>query len=193
MSKIETLNLGLTYLATVQHLSLNPKMVDLLEKEDYQVSVCNWITSHIATVNHILDRHLNACHNCFFRWERRSIQVLAAPLAQSFGIDGLCNLQTKPITILIDVGRVHPDDWLGLVVHEYSHAHIGFPGHDHRFISVLSHLCLGLGLEPPERQETTEHLRHWPYATPITDPLALWLGYSGWESLWTEQSTTENQ
>jgi hypothetical protein len=54
-------------------------------------------------------------------------QIFAAPLAQAFGLDALCNLQTDPISILIDVGRVMPEDWLLVVAHEYAHAHAGTP------------------------------------------------------------------
>ncbi len=171
----------------MRRLTLNPAMVDVLEQGDRATPVCHWIGTHIQAVNQILQQYLNACHDCFHSWERRSMRVLAMPLAQSFGIDGLCNLQTKPITILIDVGRVVPSDWLGLVAHEYAHAHVGSPGHDQRFVSVLAHLCLGLGLEPPIWEPgLEEQLRHWPYANPTPDPLALWLGESGWESLWAD-------
>ncbi len=106
------------------------------------------------------------------------MQIFAAPLAESFGIDGLCNLQTQPVTLLIDVGRVIPEDWLALVAHEYAHAHAGSPGHHQEFANILTHLCLGLGLGPlavwQSAMET--NLKSYPNCHPTSDPLAFWRG-----------------
>jgi hypothetical protein len=167
---------GVAYLQRVQQLALEPAMVDVFDLSR-QPDVCRWIGTAIDQVNAELNTYLEACHACFHVWERRSLQILAAPLEQSFGIDGLCNIETQPITLLIDVGRVMRHDWLGLVIHEYAHAHLGSPGHTQSFATVLTHLCLGLGLEPPIWQAGQEDLlRHWPYAKPTPNPLAFWMG-----------------
>jgi hypothetical protein len=166
----------MAYLKHVQQLALEPAMVDVFDL-CRRSEVCTWIGTFIDQVNATLKTYLEACHACFRTWERRSLQIWAAPLEQSFGIDGLCNLKTRPMTILIDVGRVVQQDWLGLVIHEYAHAHLGTPGHTPEFAAVLAHLCLGLGLATPIWQPGQEAmLRHWPHCQPTPNPLAFWMG-----------------
>ena len=172
---------GLDYLYGVRYLTLEPGMVDAQAHSPDRTQLYAWIGNHVEEVNALLNVYLNVCHECFHPWQRREMRILATPLAQSYGIDGLCNIQIQPITILIDVGRVTPADWLGLVVHEYTHAHLSYPGHNQEFASVLSHLCLGLGLEPP-RQAIESVLRHWPHCQPTADPLAFWMGVGAWGS-----------
>ncbi|WGV28207.1 hypothetical protein [Halotia branconii] len=168
---------GLDYLYGARSLALDPEMVDVVYDLDKRIPICNWIANHIDAVNAELNACLQACHDCFHPWQQRTVQIFAAPLAQSFGIDGLCNLKTNPITILIDVGRVIPEDWLALVIHEYAHAHAGFPGHHQEFAKSLSHLCLGLAIAPPSYQPSMEaSLRSYPYCHPTQDPLAFWQG-----------------
>ncbi len=169
---------GLEYLHAMQDLALEPEMVNLLESVRDRATILTWIGKNIDAVNAILQQCLLACHDCFHPQERRSMQIFAVPLAQSLGLDGLCNIATNPITILIDVGRVAPDGWLSIVAHEYAHAHIASPGHHPSFAVVLSHLCLGLGLHSPD--ESTEWtLRSWPPYTPTLTPLAFWRGELG--------------
>ncbi len=159
----------------MQDLALEPGMVNLLESVRDRAIILTWIGENIDTVNATLQRYLFACHDCFHPQERRSMQIFAVPLAQSLGLDGLCNIATNPITILIDVGRVSPEGWLSIVAHEYAHAHIASPGHHPSFAVVLSHLCLGLGLQTlGEPTEWT--LRSWPPYTPTLTPLAFWRG-----------------
>jgi len=172
-------NRGLEYLRAVQRLALEPEMVDVLDNLRDRITICSWIGENIHNVNARLNCCLQACHECFRPHERCHIQIFAAPLAQPFYLDGLCNIQIQPITILIDVGRAHPDDWLAIVAHEYAHAHLGNAGHHVLFATVLSHLCLGLGLEPPHWEYGIEaQLRHWPPYVPNSDPLAFWRGQS---------------
>jgi hypothetical protein len=154
-------------------------MVDLVYDLERRIPICTWIGERIDAVNAHLCAHLQACHACFHPWEQRPLQIFAAPLAQSYGIDGLCNLQTNPITILIDVGRVVPEDWLRLVAHEYAHAHAGSPGHHQQFARSLAHLCLGLQIAPPLGQPHREDsLRFYPHCCSTQDPLAFWQGGS---------------
>lgn len=170
---------GLEYLHWVQKLALEPRMVDAMDNLRDRILICTWIGENIDTVNTELNLYLQACHDCFYSHERKHIQIFAVPLAQSLGIDGLCNILTNPITILIDIGRIAPEDWLSIVVHEYAHAYLGEFGHNHRFAKILCHLCLGLGLEPPNWQLGREfELRSWPNCKSTIDPLALWRGES---------------
>ncbi|BAZ38424.1 hypothetical protein NIES4101_43610 [Calothrix sp. NIES-4101] len=187
---------GVEYLKMVQRLALQPEMVDVLEPtftilsttlrmsdreftlQEYRISICNWIGQNIYTVNAQLNTYLQVCHECFHPQERRNIRIFAVPLSHSLGIDGFCNILINPTTILIDVGRVAPNDWLGIVAHEYAHAHLGLSGHNYQFANILCHLCLGLGLEPPTWETTTmeSSLRSWPYCQSTTNPLAFWIG-----------------
>jgi len=168
---------GLDYLYGVRSLALDLEMVDRVYDVTHRVPICTWIGKHIEAVNIQLNAYVKACHECFHAWEQPSIQIFAAPLAQSFGIDALCNFQTQPLTILIDVGRVDPKDWLLLVVHEYAHAHAGSPGHHPQFARSLAHLCLGLEITPPPEQPGMENsLRFYPHCRPTQDPLAFWRG-----------------
>ncbi len=168
---------GLEYLHLVQKLALEPGIVDAINNLRDRIHICTWIGENIDTVNAQLSIYLEACHDCFHVQERRQIQIFAVPIAQSFGIDGLCNIRTTPITILVDVGRVAPIDWLGIVVHEYAHAHLGDSGHNQQFVRILSHLCLGLGFEPPYWELGMEAtLRSWPHCKSTIDPLEFWIG-----------------
>ncbi|NJR63983.1 MAG: hypothetical protein HC769_37665 [Cyanobacteria bacterium CRU_2_1] len=168
---------GLDYLYGVRSLALEPAMVDQVYDLEHRFSICTWISEHIDAVNTQLNACLQACHDCFHPWEQPTLQIFAAPLAPCFGIDALCNLQTHPLTVLIDVGRVKPEDWLLLVAHEYAHAHSGSPGHHQQFARSLTHLCLGLGIAAPSCVPGIENsLRFYPDCLPTSDPLAFWQG-----------------
>ncbi|MBZ8181044.1 MAG: hypothetical protein SAL07_05615 [Oscillatoria sp. PMC 1051.18] len=168
---------GSEYLQFVRELALSPEMVDVSEEINLRIQICNWIGANIDTVNRRLNTCLEACHACFHPEKRQEMQIWAAPLAQKFGVDAFCNLQVKPVAILVDVGRIVPQDWLSVVVHEYAHAHLGYPGHDRRFFDVLTHLCLGLGLPPPTYQpDNLAILPNWPHCQPTKQPLAFWVG-----------------
>ncbi|MBE9126854.1 hypothetical protein [Coleofasciculus sp. LEGE 07092] len=169
---------GYQYLEAVSQLTLEPGMVDVSDNLKVRDRICTWIGNNIGVINAELNACLEACHGCFHPELRRPVQIWAVPIAQNFGIDGLCNILVDPTVILIDVGRIAPRDWLGIVVHEYAHAHLDSPGHDRRFFEVLSHLCLGLGLEPPIWQADLEmYLRNWPHCPSLANPLAFWMGY----------------
>jgi hypothetical protein len=167
---------GVEYLRQIQRVALDPSMIEVLEQSDELQRIAPWIGTHIEPVNQILHRHLEACHACFYPHDRRPMRIFAAPIGASYGIDGLCNIWADPVTLLIDVGRVVPQDWIGIVVHEYAHAYLGNSGHDAAFALTLGHLCLGLGLpEPPESEAL---LKSHPPCVPTPHPLALWRGQS---------------
>jgi len=168
---------GLDYLYGVRSLALEPEMVDLVHDLEQRIPICIWIGEQIEAINTQLNTCLQICHDCFHPWERPTVQIFATPLAQSFGLDALCNFQTNPISILIDVGRMMPKDWLLAVAHEYAHAHVGYPGHHQQFARSLAHLCLGLGIAPPPDQaDMAESLRYYPGYFPTQDPLRFWCG-----------------
>jgi hypothetical protein len=188
----EAYQLGVAYLERVRSVLPDPQMVDVMGNLRDRVSICNWIGTQIETVNRSLQVHLNACHDCFnpivgvgdslplgtasLEENRQSIQILAVPFASSVQLDGFCNINTAPTTILVDVGRVAPADWLALVAHEYAHAYLGYPGHDREYAQVLSHLCLGLGFAQPSFQPEDRSIYCWPLYSPSIDPLAWWRG-----------------
>jgi hypothetical protein len=176
-SSIDPFSRGVEYLHSVQRLAPDPGLINFFDLPDatpeqrlsFRLPIYTAIGDRIAPINARLHQHLQACHDCFYEGDRQSIQVLAAPFVDRFGIDGICNLDSQPRTILVDVGRVVPEHWLRLVCHEYVHAHIGYPGHHETFAKMLSHLCLGLGLPPPPSTTSFEALRHFPvYQSTLT-------------------------
>lgn len=175
---------GVEYLRVMQSFVLDPAMVDVMENLRDRMTICTWIGENIDVVNQALQCCLEACHECFYPEVRQAVRIFAVPLAQSFGLDGLCNISTIPITILVDAGRVAPQNWLSIVAHEYAHAHLGSPGHHQDFAAVLFHLCLGLGLETPRAQMDATILRSWPPYPSILDPLAFWRGETRTTSLY---------
>ena len=174
-NQTETYRAGVEYLQWIQPM-LPPATIDVMENLRDRVSIYNWIGKQIATVNRSLQVHLNACDECFNLGDRRSIQIFAVPFASSMQLDGFCNINTTPTTILVDVGRVAPADWLALVAHEYAHAHLGYPGHDRAYAQVLSHLCLGLGFAQPSDTPSDRSIYCWPPYVAAIDPLAWWRG-----------------
>jgi hypothetical protein len=177
----EACRLGVEYLSKVRAVLPDPEMVDVMSNLRDRVSICNWIGRQIETVNISLQAHLNACHDCFDLADRKPVQIFAIPFASSVRLDGFCNITTVPTTILVDVGRVAPADWLALVAHEYAHAHLGYPGHDREYAQVLSHLCLGLGFPQPSLGSDDRSLYYWPPYLAAIDPLAWWRGEGDWE------------
>ncbi|NEP02693.1 MAG: hypothetical protein F6K58_29395 [Symploca sp. SIO2E9] len=168
---------GYKYLKAVRQFALEPDMLNVIDSLSECDRIYRWIGNHIDAINTELNACLEACHGCFHEFARRPMRILAAPLAQNYGIDGLCNVLSNPVVILVDVGRTAPQDWLSIVIHEYAHAHLGVPGHDQRFFDVVTHLCLGLGLQPPQPQPGLEtYLRNWPHCASTANPLAFWMG-----------------
>lgn len=143
-----------------------------------QVGVCTWIGLHIDSINTELQDCLQACQGCYHAWQQCPVQIFAVPFRGDARLNGLCNLHSVPPTILLDVGRVVPQDWLAVVAHEYAHAQVGVPGHEQLFFKVMTHLCLGLGLSAPPAWPD-DRLCHWP---PVRRPLEgtdFWLGHPG--------------
>ena len=161
----------------MQRLALTPSLVELRVSGSGEDQIYRAIAQRIQEINQELAANLNLCQNCFHPHQHLAVDIFATPFAQHLQIDGVCNLKTNPITILIDVGRIVREDWLGAIAHEYAHAQVGVPGHHQAFLETLTHLCLGLGLTPPPPSGLPESdLRNWPPCQPTPDPLAFWLG-----------------
>lgn len=168
---------GLDYLYGLRSLAIDSEMIDVMHDPVLRVPVATWIGENIDQVNTELQTLVQACHDCFYETSRPQIQIWAAPLAQSYNICGLCNLQTQPTTLLVDLGRVASVDWLALVVHEYAHAQAGSPGHHQDFAAALMHLCRGLSLELPAIAFGQEDiLRLYPDCQIVLDSWAWWQG-----------------
>ncbi|HEY9764162.1 MAG TPA: hypothetical protein V6D07_16655 [Trichocoleus sp.] len=167
---------GTRYLETLRQITLKSVSVDLVGDLSLRLKMCGWIGLNIYKVNRRLQALLEDCQACFYPSEQPAVQIFAAPLAASLALDGVCNILSQPTTLLIDTGRVVPEDWLGAVAHEYAHAVVASPGHSVRFRQVLTHLCLGLGLLPPSSQKLSEALESWPPCRANPNPQGFWLG-----------------
>jgi hypothetical protein len=165
---------ALQYLQFVQGLELEPGMVNFFLRE--KDLVYPRLADRIDRLNGQLQLHLQACQDCLFLENQRSVQIFAAPLEPRLHIDGFCDIRANPIAIVVDPGRIDSQDWLGLVVHEYAHAITGTVGHGPKFAAILQHLCLGLGLlVTPLDLLTEQQLCSYPPCRQTADPLAFWL------------------
>jgi hypothetical protein len=165
---------ALQYLQFVQGFELESGMVNLFLRE--KDVVYPRLLDRIDWLNYQMRLHLQACQDCLFSENQRSVQILAAPLEPRLHIDGFCDIRANPITIVVDPGRIDSQDWLGLVVHEYAHAVTGTVGHGPKFAAILQHLCLGLGLMATHPDLLTEQqLCSYPPCRQTADPLAFWL------------------
>lgn len=167
---------GTRYLEALRQITLKSVSVDLVGDLPLRLKMCGWIGLNIHKVNRTLHALLEDCQACFHPFEQPTVQIFAAPLAAPLGLDGVCNILTEPMTLLIDTGRIAPGDWLGAVAHEYAHAVVASPGHDVRFRQVITHLCLGLGLLPPPSKLRSEALESWPPCQANPNPQGFWLG-----------------
>jgi hypothetical protein len=171
---------GLDYLYGLRSLAIDPDMIDIMHEPVRRIPVATWIGKNIDRINTELATLVQACADCCYESDRPQLQAWAAPLAQSYNICGLCNLQTKPTTILVDLGRVARSDWLALVVHEYAHAQAGSPGHHQDFATALVHLCRGLSLPLPAIEPGEEdNLRLYPACQIVSDSWSWWQGQDG--------------
>lgn len=168
---------GLDYLYGLRGLAIDPDMIDIMHDPALRVPVATWIGANIDRINAELQTLVQTCADCCHESDRPQLQAWAAPLAQSYHICGLCNLQTEPTTLLVDLGRVARSDWLALVVHEYAHAQAGSPGHHQDFAAALQHLCRGLSLPLPAIEPDKEDdLRLYPACHIVSDSWSWWQG-----------------
>lgn len=190
-NKTDAIEEGARYLSKIRSLTLVPAMVDLeeiapsrsyLAGKSLQNEILEWIGNNIHWINDRLSACLQACHDCFYPHQRPEVEIWATPIARRFKIDAICNIQSTPRVILVDVGRIVPSDWLRIVAHEYAHAQLGHPGHGDAYLAVLEHICLGLGIELPgchsqmSFKEKEARLQKWPPCDLVSNPIEFWRG-----------------
>ncbi len=145
--------------------------------EDQYLAVLTWVGRHIHHLNLQLAAILADVLNCFQPQFRPMVQIFAAPIAPKVQLDGFCNWQAQPITLVIDPSRVVQADWPHLVVHELAHAVACSAGHEAKFYQALSHLCLAQDLPlPPANSLESDVLRYWPPCRLLPQPERFWLG-----------------
>jgi hypothetical protein len=174
---------GLEYLYALRVLLPLPDLIDLMLWPHYRHSAA-WIGANLAAWNAQLAILLAQCHQAVAPAEPPQIRLCAAPLAARFGLDGLCCWPTASsgALILLDLGTLHAQDWLLLLVHEYAHALCGRPGHDALFQQRLTALCLSLNLDLDLSQDLSLNLSQtasWstrPAYPRSPDRLSFWLG-----------------
>jgi hypothetical protein len=165
------------YLGVLRDISLQPGWIGLNGSPTELTLAFNWIGQHIHQLNQRLHSLLQEGLACFEPEQLPPVQVLAAPILATVGIDGFCNLQVQPITLLIDPSRVVPPDWTNLVIHELAHALVRSAGHSTAFRDMLSFLCLAVDLPcPPPDASNLEVLRYWPPCRSNGDEPGFWLG-----------------
>ncbi|NJN03197.1 MAG: hypothetical protein HC816_12420 [Leptolyngbyaceae cyanobacterium RM1_1_2] len=167
---------GSDYLQQLRQVAIASDMIQLPESISQRLQINRWIGLHVESVNAQLRQYLSNCQHCFKPHQQVPAQVLAAPLSERYGIDAVCNLQTTPVTLLIDVGQIEPSDWQMAITHEYAHAQVGSPGHAEPFRQILHHLCLGLALPVPAATLTAQQLSSWPACRHRADKFAFWEG-----------------
>jgi hypothetical protein len=134
------------YLRHLKQFEIEPGMID----QARAIAAADWIAANLDRVNGQLYQLVLACQDCFHPTNRPLVQIFAVPLHPACPVDGFCHLASG--TIVVDPGRVVPEDWLKLVAHEYAHLVTGVAGHSPQFARILAHLCLGLDLVEPERE-----------------------------------------
>lgn len=168
------------YFRWVRQLSIQPSWIAIANPDDQHLAVQTWIGRHIHIVNQHLQTILDGLLAGIQPADRPAVQILAAPIAPRVGVDGFCNLQTQPMTLVVDPSRVVVADWPHLVAHELAHAIAQAAGHGPRFHQVLSHLCMAEGWpQPPADSLHNGVLSYWPPCRSHPQPLDFWLGQ--WE------------
>jgi hypothetical protein len=165
----------LAYLQFVQQFELEAGMINFLT--GLESLAYPWMAANLDRVNCTLEQYLRACQDCFSPSRCCDARIFAAPIAPHCPTDGFCNIRVQPATIVVDVGRIIPADWLPLVVHEYAHAMVGRAGHTPEFARIVSHLCLGLGVKSTPVNTIAEvELKSYPPCRPSPDPIGFWQG-----------------
>lgn len=164
------------YLSWVRQRSLQADWIAITSAEVHHLAVLTVIGERIHDLNQRLNDILIALLSCLRPEEQPAIHLVAAPIALKVGIDGFCNLNTQPITLVVDPSRIAPVDWPHLVVHELAHALSQGSGHGPRFFEILSSLCLAQDLPiPPSDSLQRGVLPYWPPCRPNPDANLFWV------------------
>lgn len=161
------------YLQIIRDLAVNPYWIGLSDQGVDCSQALKWIGHHVGEINHQLEAILQECLTCFHPDQRPETQIFAAPILSKAGIDGFCNLNVTPVTLIVDPGRVMCPDWYKLVIHEVAHGMANSAGHGEAFRNALAHLCLAFDLpEPPA--DAPRLLQTWPPYLANTAPALFW-------------------
>jgi hypothetical protein len=150
------------YLRVLRDLAINPYWIGLSESGADCSQAMESLGLHIDGVNQQLDDILQECLACFHPEKRPAVQILAAPIVPRAGLDGFCNLEVQPITLMVDPSRIMRADWNKLVIHELAHGMARSAGHGETFRDALSHLCLAFDLPEPPGAASAQVLQSWP-------------------------------
>ena len=161
------------YLHIIRDLSVNPYWIGLCDQGSDCSLALEWLGAHIGTINYQLAVILQEGLACFHGGQRPEIQIFAAPILSKAGIDGFCNLDVTPITLVVDPGRVIRPDWHKLVIHELAHGIAHSAGHGEAFKGALAHLCLGLDFPEPPTSDP-QLLQTWPPYVSSHDSARFW-------------------
>ena len=153
---------GVEYLRVIRDLAMNPAWIGISEQAADCSAALDWIGTHIGPVNRELHGILQECLSCFHASQRPAVQIFAAPILTKAGVDGFCNLEVQPVTLVVDPGRVIYSDWYKLVMHELAHGIARTAGHGEKFRLALAHLCLAFDLPPPPAVDAGQRLQSWP-------------------------------
>ncbi|WP_198807575.1 hypothetical protein [Leptolyngbya sp. BL0902] len=163
------------YLRWVRQRSPQSDWITLPVAAEQHLAVLTALGLDIHTLNQQLHQILMDLLAGLRLEERPLVQMVAAPLALRVGIDGLCNLQTQPITLIVDPSRIAVDDWPHLVVHELAHALTQGTGHGPRFFHALTALCIAQDLPiPPSDSLQRGLLPYWPPCRPNPQADQFW-------------------
>jgi hypothetical protein len=163
------------YLRWVRQRAIQADWIALTNAEDQHLATLMAIGTSIHQLNQRLHQMLDTLLLGLRPEERPRVQIVAAPIALKVGVDGFCNLQTSPITLIVDPSRILPADWLHLVVHELAHAVTQGVGHGSRFFQTLSTLCIAQDLPlPPSDSLQRGVLPYWPPCRPNPGAEQFW-------------------
>ncbi|MEY3297848.1 MAG: hypothetical protein RLZZ597_1108 [Cyanobacteriota bacterium] len=155
------------YLRWVRQRSPQAHWVALTMPEDQHLAVLLALGQGIHRLNQQLSGLLADLLTGLRPEDRPAVQIVAAPIALKLGVDGFCQLDTQPITLVVDPSRIVVDDWPHLVAHELAHAMAQEAGHGPRFLQAIATLCLAQDLPlPPSDSLSRDLLPYWPPCRP---------------------------
>ncbi|MEO1068878.1 MAG: hypothetical protein AAFW95_07120 [Cyanobacteria bacterium J06638_6] len=165
---------AIQYLGVLRDLAVQPSWITLAHVADPPGALLTAIGQHIHRLNQRLDAILNDLLACFEPSQQPRVEIWAAPLDPTIGIDGFCNHRLAPIRLMVDPSQILAADWPALVAHELAHGVAGSSGHDDGFSRAIAHLCLAQDLPLPAANPTAASLRYWPPCRRRSQPEQFW-------------------
>jgi hypothetical protein len=151
------------YLQALRDLAVEADWIVVANGAAPPTQALTGIGQYIYAINRRLDAILQDFLRCLQDFQQPQIQIFAAPILPQVGVDGFCNFQVAPVTLMVDPSRVIAADWPHLVAHELAHSMAQTLGHGEAFQRAIAHLCLAHDLPlPPANSLDTDVLRYWP-------------------------------